>query len=176
MADWIHAGGTAAIAQVDEPGANLCNMTNESSLFDMLLRGFTWAEAAWSATPQVSFVNTVIGDPLMTWRPWLPGDANLDGIVNGSDLLKLTLNLGKPGTFSTGDFNGDGIVDTGDLALLSTHFGQSAAVATVSAAALFGSDQSGLVPEPLAWISLAFTLPFCLASRRRRDDLNLAHS
>jgi hypothetical protein len=37
-------------------------------MFKMLLSGYTWAEAAWSSMQQLSYVNTVVGDPLMTWK------------------------------------------------------------------------------------------------------------
>jgi hypothetical protein len=137
IADWLRAGGTAGIAQVEEPGANLSNMTNESRMFQMLLDGYTWVESAWNATPQVSYVNTVVGDPLMTWRPWIPGDANLDGVVDVHDLLQLTSNWQKPGTFETGDFNGDGMVDAADLSIIGADWMKQA-------------SPPGLIPLPAA--------------------------
>ena len=60
-------GRYAAVGNVAEPGASPSNVSNEDHLFQMLLSGYTWAEAAWSSLTQVSYVDTVIGDPLMTW-------------------------------------------------------------------------------------------------------------
>jgi uncharacterized protein (TIGR03790 family) len=122
IGDWIRAGGTAGVAHVEEPGASLSNVTNEDRMFQMLLDGYTWAEAAWNATPQVSYVNTVIGDPLMVWHPWLPGDANLDGTVNLGDYSQLRANWLHTGTFAQGDFNGDGMVNLADYSILKSNW------------------------------------------------------
>lgn len=72
VGEWLAIGGTAGVGHVEEPGASMSSITNEDKMYRMLLNGYTFAEAAWSATRQVSFVNTVIGDPLMTWKPWTP--------------------------------------------------------------------------------------------------------
>ena len=122
IGDWVHAGGTAGIAQVEEPGASTVTMTNEDRMFSMMLSGYTWSEAAWNATPQASYVNTVIGDPLMVWHKWLPGDANLDGCVNFADFQALAQHWLKPGTFAQGDFNGDGMVDYRDYQILKSNW------------------------------------------------------
>ncbi len=56
----------------------------------------------------------------------LPGDANLDGIVAGTDMLKLLSNLGMSfdsEEFQNGDFNGDGTVAGADLLILSSNLG-----------------------------------------------------
>src|SRR6266568_2952150 len=87
VAQWIQSGGTAGIAHVEEPSASIYTVTNEDRLFDMMLQGYTFAEAAWNATPQLSYVNTVVGDPLMVWRRPLVGDANLDGTVSIGDII-----------------------------------------------------------------------------------------
>ena len=47
----------------------------------------TFVEAAWRATRQLSYMNTVVGDPLMRLQAWLPGDANLDGAVSSMTSL-----------------------------------------------------------------------------------------
>ncbi len=125
VAQWIAAGGTAGLGHVQEPTASKWTVTNEDIFFDMLLSGYTLAEAAWAATRQLSFVNTVVGDPLMRWQAWLPGDANLDGMVNLDDLAILQVNWLDPGTFSEGDFNGDGNVNLDDLAILQVNWLQS---------------------------------------------------
>ena len=49
-------------------------------------------------------------------EPYLLGDANLDGIVDGSDLTALGENwLAHPNTWQLGDFNADGTVSAHDL-------------------------------------------------------------
>ena len=76
IAQWLEKGGTAGVGNVEEPGASVSTVTNEDQMFRMLLAGRTFAEAAWSATYQLSYVNTVVGDPLMTWRTMSPGGGN----------------------------------------------------------------------------------------------------
>lgn len=61
----------------------------------------------------------------------LPGDANLDGQVDFSDLLTLAQHYGTAGaTWEQGDCNADGTVGFDDLLILAQHYG-----ATVDAAA-----------------------------------------
>jgi uncharacterized protein (TIGR03790 family) len=68
VGEWLAAGGTAGVGHVEEPLNGACNVANDDQLFKMLLAGHTWAEAAWSSMQQLSYVNTVVGDPLMTWK------------------------------------------------------------------------------------------------------------
>lgn len=117
LGEWIASGGTAALGHVHEPTASAAKVANEDIFWQRLLSGSTLAEAAWAATPQLSFVNTLIGDPLMTLRPWLPGDATLDGIVGIGD-LNIVLNYWNQttaGGIAHGDFNFDGFVGINDL-------------------------------------------------------------
>jgi hypothetical protein len=67
VAQWLAIGGAAGVGNVQEPGANPSSVANEDQMFQMLLNGEPWAEAAWSSFRQIGFVNTVVGDPLMTW-------------------------------------------------------------------------------------------------------------
>ncbi|HLA83326.1 MAG TPA: dockerin type I domain-containing protein [Thermoguttaceae bacterium] len=130
VAEWIARGGTVGTGHVQEPGANPTSVTNEDLMFKMLLDGYTWAEAAWSATQQLSFVNTVVGDPLMVFRELIAGDANKDGLVGSIDLALLGRywgDRGEPGTmWGQGDFNGDGLVGSIDLAILGNQWGSTA--------------------------------------------------
>jgi uncharacterized protein (TIGR03790 family) len=127
VAEWLEIGGTAGLGHVAEPFNGPDNVTNEDLLFQMLLPnadappglpGLTFAEAAWNATRQLSYVNTVVGDPLMRLQIWLAGDGNLDGRVDVADLTLVQENWFQQGTFAQGDFNGDGWVNVEDLTLL----------------------------------------------------------
>jgi len=51
----------------------------------------------------------------------LPGDANLDGTVNGDDLLRWQANLFSGDEFVQGDFNLDGTVNGDDLLIWQAH-------------------------------------------------------
>jgi uncharacterized protein (TIGR03790 family) len=178
VGDWLAMGGTAAMGNVAEPGASIWRVANEDQLFQMLIAGMTWGEAAWSSLRQLGYVNTVVGDPLMTWRVLLNGDVNKDGLVDNADLLILSANWGKhvaPGGFgwSQGDLNGDGVVNTADLSLMGKDWGD------VSSWALDADPpQSPLSqpaypnPEPGSLVLLAIGLGMLgagsAASRRRR--------
>lgn len=72
IADWIARGGTAGVGNVWEPYASSTTVTNEDRLFQELLDGYTFAEASWNATRQLSYVNTMVGDPLMVWSQVQP--------------------------------------------------------------------------------------------------------
>ncbi|MBI3839471.1 MAG: TIGR03790 family protein [Planctomycetia bacterium] len=72
VAQWLQKGGTAGVGNVAEPWAGVSYMANEDQLFSMLINGKTFVEAAWSAIPQLSYVTTVVGDPLMTWKTLPP--------------------------------------------------------------------------------------------------------
>jgi hypothetical protein len=123
----------------------------------MLLDGKTWAEAAWSSMRQLSYVNTVVGDPLMTWKTLLPGDANMDGTVDSSDLSILAAHWREQGQaggamWADGDFNGDGVVDASDLALLAANWKK-----TASWAAPGGDDESfAQALEAAGWTGSGF--------------------
>jgi uncharacterized protein (TIGR03790 family) len=131
IAEWLEIGGTAGLGHVHEPLNGPDNVTNEDLLYQMLLpdtnaapgeSGHTFVEAAWNATRQLSYVNTVVGDPLMRWQQWLPGDANLDGEVEFDDFFILQANWYGNGSFAEGDFNGDGTIDEIDFQILDNNW------------------------------------------------------
>ena len=63
----------------------------------------------------------------------LPGDADLDGVVDAKDLTIVLSHYNQSGmTWSDGDFNGDGKVDIQDLDILLSHYGQSLPLPVVS--------------------------------------------
>jgi len=63
----LERGAAATLGNVWEP--YLSYTTHFHLLNKRLLEGFTLAEAAWSATPGLSWMNVVVGDPL--YRPFL---------------------------------------------------------------------------------------------------------
>ena len=62
-ADFIGAGGTFALASVAEPFAQTVP-DNEMIVRNFILGDMTWAEAAWSSIPAISWQWIVLGDPL----------------------------------------------------------------------------------------------------------------
>lgn len=143
IGDWLEIGGTAGLGHVTEPYNGRDNVINEDLFYQMLLpsagalpgeTGLTFVEAAWNATRQLSYVNTVVGDPLMTWKQWMPGDTNLDGEVEFNDFYTMQGNWWKSGTFADGDFNGDNIINADDFDILRANWLDSAALATLGTA------------------------------------------
>ena len=81
--------------------------------------------------------------------PYLKGDANLDGIVDASDLNALALSWqGSEKVWSDGDFTGEGTANAADLNLLGINWRQSIPMAAAAS-----------VPEPtgLTLLSIALT-------------------
>ena len=119
LAEWLRHGGTVGLGNVEEPTAGNVNLADESRAVEMLLGGYTWAEAAWSSIFQLSYVNTVVGDPLMTYRRWVPGDFDLDGDVDADDIygVKSAYNaVAGDGRYNPlADMNADGAVDLWDI-------------------------------------------------------------
>jgi len=77
-----------------------------------------------AATHRADGTNAAIGG--FTFDLPLPGDANLDGKVDFTDLVTVARNYGatiNPGQFNWyyGDFNGDGKVGFDDLVILARH-------------------------------------------------------
>ena len=163
IADWLELGGTAGLGHVAEPGLSEDTVTNEDIFYQMLLpaagaaaapgeSGLTFVEAAWNATRQLSYVNTVVGDPLMTIKAWLPGDANLDGKVNLDDFFILQHHWEEmiPHTFDKGDFNGDGFVDDEDFDILAANWMMDInSTPTAAPVAAPVSEEAGIVISPV---------------------------
>jgi uncharacterized protein (TIGR03790 family) len=142
IAQWLAAGGTVGVGNVQEPGAGLNYEANEDQMFKMLLDGKTWAEAAWSSIRQLSYVNTVIGDPLMTWK------SEVNMAVNQTDLSISDQNFS--------DLNSDGKVDSADLTLLQAYGMDSSNWPTSFGQPIF-------IPEPSSGILFLMSFAACVA-------------
>jgi hypothetical protein len=81
-----------------------------------------------------------------------PGDANLDGVVDFNDLVKLAQSYNTSGkTWFSGDFTYDGRVDFNDLVVLAQNYNSPVPGPIISEGASFNADLSrafSIVPEP----------------------------
>ncbi|MGD0140990.1 MAG: PEP-CTERM sorting domain-containing protein [Tepidisphaeraceae bacterium] len=110
----------------------------------------------------------------------LLGDANLDGLVNGSDFNILAANFNQSITgWDQGDFNYDGLVNATDFNVLAANFNQGinngASAGDVAALDAFAaanglSIPTSAVPEPASLGLLTFGAVGILARRRRRES------
>ncbi len=103
------------------------------------------------------------------------GDANLDGVVNAADYLRIDAGYVNHLTgWQNGDFNYDGVVDGSDYTLMDNAFNQQigsvgspAAMAATSTAETAGGGTAA-VPEPASLGLLAMAGASRLGRRRRR--------
>ena len=118
---FIKSGGTFAICNAWEPFA-FSLPDNIMIVNSFILGNLTWAEAAYSSIPALSWQQVVIGDPLSRIVR-LSEDINGDGAVDAKDLRlfdEITANKtadGKPvdpSMVSRADINHDGVVDEKD--------------------------------------------------------------
>jgi len=104
----------------------------------------------------------------------LPGDANLDGVVDGLDIGAVVSGFDGGSSWVEGDFNGDGVVDGLDVGIITSYFGVAADLETL-VLALEESDGGGVgaaaalrsIPEPASAMLLALG-GVALAGRRGR--------
>jgi hypothetical protein len=88
-------------------------------------------------------------------NPFVPGDANSDGLIDEVDAAALAANWGATGaTWAMGDFNGDTVVGPADASILAANWHAAA------------SEAGGAVPEPSLAV-LWFTAIGVLAWPRR---------
>jgi uncharacterized protein (TIGR03790 family) len=156
IAQWIADGGTAGVGNVEEPGVDSLKLFHEDVMYQMLLSGHTWVESAWNAAAQFSWVNTVVGDPLMKLKPWVTGDYDLDGDVDQADITAVRqyygMETGDAGFDLLADMNNDGRIDFQDITIVKSHYTGSIA-------------PSGNLPEPC---TLTLLLPAFAAVMRRK--------
>ena len=174
VGEWLARGGSAAIGHVEEPGASVFNVANDDQIFRMMLDGYSWAEAAWGSLRQLSYVNTVVGDPLMVWH--LLGDLNDDGVLTNFDAAFFEQALADRIGFESahpdfthyqllGDVDQSGLFDNFDIAVFEQLLTNASGSASTAAAP---------VPEPSSGLLLmlgAVGLLYCcrgrMAHRRR---------
>lgn len=122
LADFIGAGGTFGIGNVWEPFAALIP-DNEFLFVNFLANGMTWAEAAYTAIPALSWMHIVIGDPLAQIDMVVdqPADFTGDGKVDQADFGLFQQCITGPFTpqndppCRNADLDGDGDVDQSDF-------------------------------------------------------------
>jgi hypothetical protein len=101
------------------------------------------------------------------------GDANMDGVVNGSDytLIDNSFNSGAPATWRNGDFNYDGKINGDDYLLIDNAFNSEGSVtfaATPAAPTEMIASNTSQVPEPTTSALLIVSSAGLLARRRRQ--------
>lgn len=111
------------------------------------------AEAADVGSPSI-FLGQSVDSTSLLLRFTLPGDANLDGIVNITDFALLAANFNTPSYWAKGDFNYNGVTNINDFALLASNFNQT----------LQTDLPRSTVPEPIGMSLLSLT---SIARRRR---------
>ena len=149
----------------DLNGSGTCDIADLDSLM----------EAVSTASPDVRFdldgdgtVNLSDRDTWLRSFGSLPGDANLDGVVDSTDLNNVGIHwqTESSATWSDGDFNGDMSVDASDLNTIGAAWMNRASDFDFANAAA-----PAAVPEPSG--SLPVLLGFALAVARRRPTKRL---
>jgi hypothetical protein len=125
--------------------------------------GSGWTLFTYPVAYPISSYASRISDRLQ-WIESLvfPGDANLNGVIDVSDLSPVLANFDKTGmTWAQGDFTGDGIVGIEDLSKVLANYDKSMAS---------GPGPAGLaaVPEPAAWLLSAMAALALMGHIKRR--------
>lgn len=117
VADFVTAGGTFAIGHVWEP-FTVTLPDNEFLFVNMLINRRSWAEAAYSSLPALSWHHVVVGDPLARYER--PGDCEGDDDVDLADGVKLQWCASQavlPTVCRGADMDGNGAVNLADYDL-----------------------------------------------------------
>jgi len=133
--------------------------------------GYAEASNALTATGGSFSGETVDGTAVLV-RWTYKGDANVDGVVDVSDLGRLATNWQTAADWSGGDFNYDHFVDVSDLGALATNWqlgvgnplGKGSFEEAMAAVGLGGVS----VPEPASFGVATALLSLCCAGRSRR--------
>ena len=128
VTDFIAVGGTFGIGHVYEP-FSFAVPDNEYLLVNFLVNRMSWAEAAWSSIPVLSWQHVVLGDPLARVEAVvdLTADLDADGDVDLVDFASFQVCFGGRGAAPSGgclaaDLDGDDDVDLLDFAAFSLDF------------------------------------------------------
>lgn len=129
--------------------------------------GIGYAEATDLGSP-ATFGGQPVDATSILLRYTFLGDANLDRVVDVTDLGRLATGWQSPGTWVGGDFNYDGMVDVADLGILATNWqagvaGPSAPEASFASA--LAAVRLATVPEPAA---VGVVVVAAALARRRR--------
>ncbi len=105
----------------------------------------------------LSYQLTYATDRLLVNGVALPGDVNLDGVVNALDFNAIATDFGMSGdaNWLQGDLSGDGVVNSQDFMLLATHFGDT-----------LPTPIGAIVPEPSLAIPVLTMLCAFLGRKR----------
>lgn len=140
------------------------DFTGTDTIAKLYLGGSAQATGTWGATGSgAAHVDDVhfsgLGMVLVTQSAvQIPGDADLNGVVDEDDAVRLAENWGVQtgATWEMGDFNGDFKVDAADAAVLAANWGATA-----------GGGEEAPVPEP-GMMALLVGLGLALVARRTR--------
>ncbi len=121
----------------------------------------------------------VDGDILVKYTYY--GDANLDGVVDGSDysIIDNSYAMEQTGSgaitgWGNGDFNYDGVVDGSDYTLIDNAFNSQGVAMTASiASAVAPGGGTSAVPEPTSIFLLSAGAAGVLGRRRRESSVRL---
>jgi hypothetical protein len=168
----------AAITHAFNPAASnhwLANGIASSSAAADTSKGVGFAEASdVLGAAGGTFLGKSVDGTAVLMRFTVGGDANLDGVVNFTDLVRLAQHYGSTGSsWAQGDFTYDGNVDFADLVKLAQNYGQALPSAPLAGAPPgFDRDVAAAfssVPEPgLGALGIAASV--ALFGRRRRRN------
>jgi len=167
VADSVNAPAVCNIASLSFTGSGQFDLANNELLTNATLDSVRSQLAAGALRTSVSpgaLGYKDAGGGSVEVRFTVPGDANLDGLVNVGDLGQLASNygVGAGATWSQGDYNYDGLVGVGDLGVLATNYG----LASISAGAV--PADVGQVPEPVGTAVFVAIVSTLRRTRRRR--------
>jgi hypothetical protein len=137
-----------------------------------LIRGSAVTDWNLEQAVTTAIVDAKTGNAGTTTVKASPGDANLDGVVDFNDLVKLAQSYNTTGkTWFSGDFTYDGKVDFDDLVQLAQNYNQPVASDVTLGGASFNADLArafASVPEPRGAILLFGLLGIAIRGRKRK--------
>lgn len=96
----------------------------------------------------------------------LPGDVNLDQVVDFNDFAIFTNRFGEPGTWTDGDMDYDGVVQFTDFLILVNNYGVEAEQEMVA-----DPNAAAAIPEPASWLLAVLALCSLAKCRRTRPKI-----